>query len=171
MTLHGELATAAARANVAHALAVKAAHAAIVHARDAGLALLEAKSTVRYGAWGDWLNKHFAASPRQAQRYMRVASNWSKLEAKTTRVSDLSLRRAIEILDGRTELQRALALEGETKVIESELKALAVRIDEADIPELQFIIAKATELGLQAGENRLIAERECGRLIRELNVS
>ena len=157
----------AGRANAAHNRAVQAASKAILHARDAGRALIEAKAVVGHGAWRAWLQGNFAASERQAQRYMSLAARWPELEAKTTRAADLSVRRALELLDGRTELQRALALGAEQDAIRAECRILRARTDTADLPELHFIIDRAGELSLQAAENRMRAERELGRLLLE----
>ena len=77
--------------------AVKAAfQKGLEHAIKAGEHLIEAKKAVPHGKWGTWLSDHCSVSERMAQHYMKVASEFPKLEpANAKRVSDLSLRAAL----------------------------------------------------------------------------
>jgi hypothetical protein len=93
-----ELSTLAGRINKEHALAEEHAKTAVKHARNAGAMLLESKALCEHGTWAAWLESNFKGSDRTAQRYMRISERWPELEAKTTRVSDLSLRGALELL-------------------------------------------------------------------------
>jgi hypothetical protein len=48
---------------------------ALGHAIRAGELLIEAKGLVKHGQWAEWLERHFPASERTAQNYMRLARN------------------------------------------------------------------------------------------------
>ena len=93
--------------------AIKAAHQTVLRAgesviratgdmlesaRVAGEKLIVAKSAIDRGEWLSWLGRECSLSAREAQRYMFIARNWAALEANTTRVSDLSLRGAIKLI-------------------------------------------------------------------------
>jgi hypothetical protein len=93
------LATLASEINAHHQAAEEAAFSALDHARAAGDLLIEAKGRCKHGSWSDWLVANFRGSERTAQRYMKLATGWAELEAKTTRVSDLSLREAVKLLE------------------------------------------------------------------------
>lgn len=92
------LAVLASEINHHHQAAEEAAFSALDHARIAGDLLIEAKTRCGHGAWSDWLVANFRGSERTAQRYMKLATGWAELEAKTTRVSDLSIREAVKLL-------------------------------------------------------------------------
>ena len=82
----------------AHQEAQQASETSIEKAIEAGEALIEAKEQVKHGEWLPWLKANCPdMSQRTVQRYMRIAKNKDTL-AKTTRVSDLSLRGAIDAL-------------------------------------------------------------------------
>lgn len=69
----------------------------VAHALKAGTLLLEAKALIPHGAWIPFVER-VGLTPRNAQRYMRVASRWSELEAKSDTVSHLSLHKALDLL-------------------------------------------------------------------------
>jgi hypothetical protein len=81
------LASLATRANIEHAAFEATASAAVAHAIACGEALIEAKAQLRHGQWLSWLADHVEFNDRQAQRYMQIARNAS-------RVSDLDSVRA-----------------------------------------------------------------------------
>jgi Protein of unknown function (DUF3102) len=96
----------AKRINEEHALAEQDAQAclahaqsSLLHAKNAGDALILAKVQVGHGKFLAWIEANCTFSSRQAQRYMRVASRWNELEANATRVSHLSCRGALELLN------------------------------------------------------------------------
>ncbi len=93
-----ELLSLADQINHAHIQAVSHATKAIDYAAKAGGLLIEAKSQVKHGEWSDWLAANCEVSERQAQRYMRVTKALED-PAKASRVSDLSLRGAMEALN------------------------------------------------------------------------
>ncbi len=111
--------------------AVKAAfQKGLEHAIKAGEHLIEAKKAVPHGKWGTWLSDHCSVSERMAQHYMKVASEFPKLEpANAKRVSDLSLRAALaelanpsdhEAVDGieRVPKGRPATIDGEFEVVD-----------------------------------------------------
>lgn len=65
-----ELASTATRE---HGLAIQAGESMLLHAVQAGEALLEAKEQVETGEWVRWLKANFPASDRTAKQYMRIA--------------------------------------------------------------------------------------------------
>ena len=88
-----------AEINSAHDAVCAALSAGLVHARRAGELLLRAKAELEHGDWLPWLTVHCPAiRERTAQGYMRVAREWSALEAKAPRVADLPLRQALALL-------------------------------------------------------------------------
>lgn len=88
----------ASEINAEHEAAERAINDALLHARNAGRLLIEAKAQVQHGMWSLWLDEHFRGSYRTAQRYMRIAGRWSEIEANATHVSHLSLRDALALI-------------------------------------------------------------------------
>lgn len=93
----GALVALADQANEEHRQAEAAMTEALVHARNAGEALNEAKDRTPHGSWGDWVRDHFEGSARTARLYQRIARNWTRIEDRQ-RVADLSLRGAVRLL-------------------------------------------------------------------------
>jgi hypothetical protein len=91
------LADLAARIKAEHEATAIAMQRGIEHAMAADL-LIEAKAKLKHGQWLPWLTEHCAMSDRSAQRYIRIAKNRTSIEANTPRVSDLSLRGALDAL-------------------------------------------------------------------------
>ena len=89
----------AERINTAHRAASDAAQSALLHAREAGRLLVEAKATVGHGKWTGWLRDNVEFSERTARGYMRIAERWPELENRQ-RVAGLSLRSALKLLAG-----------------------------------------------------------------------
>jgi len=100
-----ELATLASQINAEHEAAVGAARNSLEHARAAGEALLRAKQRCRHGEWLPWLKANVRCDQKTAWRYMKVASEWSKLGT----VPNLSLRDALELLASEEEREADLA--------------------------------------------------------------
>lgn len=94
----GTLATLAAEIRREHAAGKAKARDAVDHARRAGELLLRAKDRVPHGDWLSWLACHVEVTPRQAQRYMRVAEHWPAIAAKYDAESHLSLQSALRLL-------------------------------------------------------------------------
>ena len=70
--------------NNLHQLAMSAAKDAVTYAKKIGTLLLESKSEIPHGKFIKWIEENTSISPRQAQRYMRVASG------KDLKISDFS---------------------------------------------------------------------------------
>lgn len=96
--------TIAERINVEHRAAHAKAGEAIEHALRAGALLIEAKSTVKHGAWATWLEKHTEVHERMAQRYMLLAEHKPLIESKNDTVSDLTLRGALSLIPKKTSI-------------------------------------------------------------------
>lgn len=62
-------------------LAMQSAGEMLYFVRDCGRALLAAKERCPHGKWTDWVDQHFHASLRQAQKYMRIAWHWEQIAA------------------------------------------------------------------------------------------
>lgn len=84
----------AAQINANHQAAIKHATTALEHACRAGELLTQAKSQVAHGGWLEWLAANCEVSPRQAQRYMKVANNWETI-SKNDATSYLTIDGAI----------------------------------------------------------------------------
>lgn len=63
-------------------LAMQSAGQTLYFVRDCGRALLLAKERCPRGKWTHWVEAHFHASVRQAQKYMRIAWFWDDIAAK-----------------------------------------------------------------------------------------
>ncbi len=59
-------------ANAAHRACEQAVRSALIHAKDCGETLVEAKRQVGHGHFLAWLAKHCEFSARQAERYARI---------------------------------------------------------------------------------------------------
>jgi multidrug resistance efflux pump len=155
----------------AHDAAARAAYVSIEKAIEAGEALIEAKELLGHGEWLPWLGG-VEMSARTAQRYMRLARHKDAvLDTQKRHATDLSLREALALLDTRTELERALALQGHQDALRAQIDDLAEAVEQADLEELQWIIAEVEDLRRQASENQLRAKCELGRLLSEIDVA
>ena len=65
--------------NQSHALATGAAESALLHAKRTGELLVEAKSQIDHGDWLAWLAANCEVSTRQAQRYIKVSTDWERI--------------------------------------------------------------------------------------------
>lgn len=83
--------------NEEHRKAEAAMTEALVHARNAGRGLNEAKDRTEHGEWGSWVDQCFEGSRRTARTYQRIARNWEELSNRK-RASDLSIRGAVRLL-------------------------------------------------------------------------
>ena len=70
----------------------------MTHARDAGIALTEAKQVVPHGEWAAWVKANCGFSLRTAQKYMEVAAKWDSLAAKAPSTALLGIEAAIKQL-------------------------------------------------------------------------
>jgi hypothetical protein len=99
--INSQLSTIATAINEHHRRATEFASSALEHAKQAGDQLIEAKALLPHGGWLSWLAENCEVSPRQAQRYIKVAGNWDKI-AKNDTVSYLTFRGVAELLADRT---------------------------------------------------------------------
>jgi Protein of unknown function (DUF3102) len=83
--------------NAEHERFEAAARESLVHARNAGQLLLDAKGRLRHGEWLPWLRAHCRVPERTAQAYMRVAARWAELGESAT-VADLTFSQALKLL-------------------------------------------------------------------------
>lgn len=100
-----DLADLAADIRREHAAGAGKAAEALAHARRAGELLAEAKARLPHGAWLPWLAEHAAVTPRQAQRYMRLAEHWEQIAAKCELSSHLGINDALRLLDAPDDVQ------------------------------------------------------------------
>ncbi len=80
--------------NQSHELATGAAESALLHAKRTGELLVEAKSQIDHGDWLAWLAANCEVSTRQAQRYIKVATDWERI-SKNDAASYLTIDDAI----------------------------------------------------------------------------
>jgi hypothetical protein len=95
-----DLARLAECANQAHEKVAGAMQQAVMHALDAGKALLEAKSICHKGAWTKWLQGNFCASVRTAQGYMRLVVYWNQVGGDPQSIAGLNFSEATRMLKG-----------------------------------------------------------------------
>jgi hypothetical protein len=95
-----DLARLAECANQAHEKVEGAVQQAVVHALEAGQALLAAKAICLKGAWTAWLKANFCASARTARGYMRLVVHWNHVGGDRQRAADLSQRQIDKLLKG-----------------------------------------------------------------------
>jgi hypothetical protein len=87
----------ASKINEEHTRAFGKAQDALNHARAAGELLIEAKSLLKHGEWGNWLAENVAFTERTAQSYMKLARNWDSLSKNET-ISDLGLVKTLSLI-------------------------------------------------------------------------
>jgi hypothetical protein len=132
-----DLARLAACANEAHHKVAGAIQQAVLHALQAGQALLEAKRLCKKGTWTGWLKANFRASARTAQGYMRLAVHWTQVGGDPQSIADLNYSKLTRLLtglaraDGRvnhprsTAQKRLTALEVTVPAVDSDPSATA----------------------------------------------
>lgn len=69
----------------------------LIHARNCGELLSQAKARLKHGDWQVWLQENCAVTKRTAQMYMAVARDWSRL-AESETVSHLGFKEALQLL-------------------------------------------------------------------------
>lgn len=88
----------ASEINVEHEAAERAINDALIHARNAGRLLIEAKAQVPFGEWGVWVDRNFAGSYRTARKYMRIADQWEEVQAKWPSAANLTIDGALALI-------------------------------------------------------------------------
>jgi hypothetical protein len=75
------------------------------------------------------------------------------------------------LLDTRSEIDRALHMEGEVEALRKELLKLSDKLDDAAITEILMIIERCDEIGGRSIEIRANALRNVERLRKELDAT
>ena len=84
--------------NEEHRLAFRCARDAVEHAKAAGELLLQAKQEIKHGEWISWLEANCEVSPRVAQSYMRIAENWTAIQASGDTPHGLTIDAALKAI-------------------------------------------------------------------------
>lgn len=80
-------------------LSQKSLRQMILHARNCGTALREAKARIGHGNWLTWLDSNFHGSRRVAQDYMRISKQWDPILERELRDNpSLGIEAALKIL-------------------------------------------------------------------------
>lgn len=69
----------------------------VMHARRAGVKLIEVKNRLEHGAFMPWVKTHCEFSQSTANLYMKIAKRWDVL-GNSQQVANLTLRQACELL-------------------------------------------------------------------------
>ncbi|NJL56480.1 DUF3102 domain-containing protein [bacterium] len=94
-----DLSEVAREINQCHENGKRHLYNAVLSFKQAGEKLIQIKSSLPHGEWGDWLAEYCPdISERTARNYMRLAENWQQLEQNGNAVADLSLRKALDLL-------------------------------------------------------------------------
>jgi hypothetical protein len=112
----------ATQINAEHAQVRSAFRTGLDHALACGKLLIRAKDSLPHGQWLPWLEEHCPdISERLAQRYMRVARDMPRIDTSNpTRVSDLSLRQALELLAYTTKKARREGIDAAEAKVEKD---------------------------------------------------
>jgi hypothetical protein len=139
-----------------HQAALAAGSAALEHARDAGLALLEAKGKLSHGQFGSWVKANCGFSPRSATNYMKVAENWAALEAHGENGSVLPISSIRGFLstkrsasdDGADSPAEEPVLDHEKRPVPARLRPVfkSIKVYEAIFRALKTVIMSLSEL-------------------------
>ncbi len=95
-----DLTKLAAEINQQHEQCLDAFRTTLAHAVRTGELLLQAKSAVERGGWVPWVEANCRVSLREAQRYMKLAKEISKLQKEGRDTSAMTLTQAIGHLKG-----------------------------------------------------------------------
>ena len=93
--------------NEEHEACRQAMRSAVDHAVRAGELLIEAKSGIAHGEWGEWIGTNCCFSDRTARAYMRLAKELPKLDdEKRQRVAEMPLREALTLIGDKTQAKQ-----------------------------------------------------------------
>jgi hypothetical protein len=92
------LAILAAEIKTALTIAMRHGQATLSALMDAGDRLKEAKDSLDYGEWDDWLRSNFDLSDRSARLYMQLAAHRARVEARMATVAVLGIRGALQVI-------------------------------------------------------------------------
>ncbi len=125
-----DLATLAIEINEFHERATEAARTAAELARECGELLNQAKAQIGHGGFLPWLETNCRVKPRQAQKFMKLAREWSAIEAKCAPSAYLTISGALRLLDSGEKLTQQEPAEvagGTTRIVQ---RVVAERRDE-----------------------------------------
>jgi hypothetical protein len=108
-----EIIAAHEAATVAHDAATLATESFVDRARRVGELLLSAKKEIRHGLWLHWLATNCPTiSDQVAQRYMRIAREWPRIEAarNASRGTYLPMRGALALISNGDDEDEALPI-------------------------------------------------------------
>jgi hypothetical protein len=135
------LANLAIRIRREHREALASARGVVLHALEAGRLLNEAKAKLRHGKWALWIEENCKFSSRTAQRYMYLANKLpDRLRANTTRVADLTMRGALDLVTagGAPLVRDAGRLNVQTPALQK--MARRVRAGDVSLPEASTLL-------------------------------
>lgn len=156
--------------NLEYRLSQSKASEAVQHAINCGLMLLQVKASLKHGEWLPWLKAQRETgqidfSDETAKRYMRVASNRSRV----TDLAPTSIRAALELLteDKSDEAQSALDLETakEREAADAKAKMIQEAVDRLNAEKAQ--LQSALALVEQRAEDFRAESIEKGKALKE----
>lgn len=121
----------AAEINHAHGEAMAAAATAIEHAIECGRRLIEARKLVGHGEWLPWIEQNLRVGPRQAQRFMRLASHADELPNASTK-SHLSIEEGLALLSGQADLSAFEFLRDRLRLIDPRIRLHTIGLELPD---------------------------------------
>ena len=133
-----------------------------------GRCLNEAKDLLPHGEWLPWLTEQVEFSPRTAQKFMKLAREWSNANT----LADLGASKALMLLALPTE-ERETFIE-EHNVIDMSARQLEAAIKERDEARIDAADAQKSAMKLREALNamrqeRQIADQEVQKLTEELS--
>ncbi|OUQ15689.1 hypothetical protein B5E80_19175, partial [Flavonifractor sp. An135] len=133
-----------------------------------GRCLIEAKESLPHGEWLPWLNERAELSERAAQRFMRLAREWSN----PTALSDLGATKALALLALPPE-EREQFME-EHNVVDMTSRQLEAAIKERDEARIDAADAQKSAMKLREAlaamqQERQVADQEVQKLTEELD--
>ena len=133
-----------------------------------GRCLNEAKDLLPHGEWLPWLTERVEFSPRTAQKFMKLAREWSNANT----LADLGASKALMLLALPTE-EREQFVE-ENNVIDMSARQLEAAIKERDEARIDAADAQKSAMKLREAldamqQERQIADQEVQKLTEELD--
>ena len=126
-----------------------------------GRCLIEAKEVLPHGEWLPWLNERVELSERAAQRFMRLAREWSN----PTTLSDLGASKALALLALPPEEREQFAQEH--NVIDMSARQLKQAIRERDEARKAAEDARADALTAEQARAKMEADMAAARNLLE----
>lgn len=124
----------------------------------AGQTLLTAKEACEHGEWEHWLGANFQATPRTARRYMRVASNWTRMSD----LAEVSINQALEAIMNDPSKRKRGKRGGKRTPAQKVVRRINCCLDDFNV------IADAVEKDEDDDDGVAGAARACGEGLVEL---